>query len=89
MNFSSTIALTRELKQLEVPFLSTDDPWFLWLKYQISIYFQDCVKTIEVWLGLYEKSEKQKKFMWSQNYPEHKNHKNIVMEQAYKVFDFP
>ena len=48
MNVSSIIALTRELKQLEVPFLSNDDPWFLWLKYQISIYFQDCVKTIEI-----------------------------------------
>ena len=48
MNVSSTIALTRELKQLEVPFLSTDDPWFLWVKYQISIYFEDRIKTIEV-----------------------------------------
>ena len=48
MNVSSTIALTRELKQLEAPFLSTDDPWFLWVKYQISIYFEDRIKTIEV-----------------------------------------
>ena len=63
MNVSSTIALTRELKQLEAPFLSTDDPWFLWVKYQISIYFEDRIKTIEVLPGLYEKSEKQKTFM--------------------------
>ena len=39
MNVSSTTALTRELKPLEAPFLSTDDQWFLWLKHQILIYF--------------------------------------------------
>ena len=63
MNVSSTTALTRELKPLEAPFLSTDDPRFLWLKYQILIYFQDWLKTIEVRPGVYEKSEKQKMFM--------------------------
>ena len=37
-----------ELKPLEAPFLSTtDDRRFLWLKYQILIYFEDCLKTIE------------------------------------------
>ena len=63
MNVSSTTALTRELKPLEAPFLSTDDPRFLWLKYQILIYFQDWLKTIEVRPGVYEKSEKQKIFI--------------------------
>ena len=38
MNVSSTAALTRELNPLEAPFLPTDDPPFLWLKYQILIY---------------------------------------------------
>ena len=63
MNVSSTTALTRELKPLEAPFLSTDNPRFLWLKYQILIYFEDWLKTIEVRPGVYEKSEKQKMFM--------------------------
>ena len=49
-----------ELKPLEVPFLSTDDSWFLWQKYQILMYFEDCLKTIEVRPGVYEKSEKEK-----------------------------
>ena len=30
-----------ELKPPEAPFLTTDDPRFLWLKYQILIYFED------------------------------------------------
>ena len=30
-----------ELKPLEAPFLTTDDPRLLWLKYQILIYFED------------------------------------------------
>ena len=63
MNVSSTTALTRELNPLEAPFLSTDDPRFLWLKYQILIYFEDRLKTIEVRPGVYEKSEKQKMFI--------------------------
>ena len=63
MNVSSTTALTRELKPLEAPFLSTDNPRFLWLKYQILIYFEDWLKTIEVRPGVYEKSEKQKMFI--------------------------
>ena len=48
MNVSSTTALTRELNPLEAPFLPTDDPQFLWLKYQILMYFEDRLKTIEV-----------------------------------------
>ena len=52
-----------ELKPLEAPFSSTDDLSFLWLKYQILMYFEDCLKTIEVRPGLYEKSEKQKLFI--------------------------
>ena len=47
MNVSSKTVLTRELKPFEVAFLSTDDPRFLWLKYQILKYFQD-------WLPLYD-----------------------------------
>ena len=39
MNVSSTTAWTLELKSLEAPFLLTDNPLFLWLKYQILIYF--------------------------------------------------
>ena len=46
MNVSSTTTLTRELKPLEAPFLSTEDPRFLWLKYQILTYFGDCLKII-------------------------------------------
>ena len=63
MNVSSTTALTRELKQLQAPFLLTDDPRFLWLKYQILLYFEDWLKTIEVRPGVYEKSEKQRMFV--------------------------
>ena len=47
MNVSSTTALSRELKPLEAPFFSTGDPRFLWLKYQILIYFKDWLKTIK------------------------------------------
>ena len=37
-----------ELKPLEAPFLSTtDDLQFLWLKYQISVYLENRLKTIE------------------------------------------
>ena len=59
MNVSSTTDLTRELKPLEASFLPTDDPRFLWLKYQILSYFEDWLKTIEVT----KKSEKQKMFI--------------------------
>ena len=60
MNDSSSTA--RELKPLEAPFLPTDDPRILWLKYQILIYFE-ALKTTEVRQGVYEKSEKQKMFI--------------------------
>ena len=63
MNVSSTTVLTRELKLPEAPFLSTNDPRFLWLKYQILIYFEDWLKTIDVRPGVYKKSEKQKVFI--------------------------
>ena len=63
MNVSSTTALTRELKPLQAPFLLTDDPLFLWLKYQILLYFKDWLKTIEVRPVVYEKSEKQRMFV--------------------------
>ena len=46
MNVSSTTALTCELKPLEAPFLSNDDPRFLWLKYQILMCFENWLKTI-------------------------------------------
>ena len=32
-----------EFKPLEAPSLSTEDPWFLWLKYQILMCFEDCL----------------------------------------------
>ena len=57
MNVSSTTDLISELKPLEAPFLPTDDPWFLWLKYKILSYFEDWLKTNEVRPGVYEKSE--------------------------------
>ena len=44
MNVSSTTTWAPELKPLEAPFLSTGDPWFLWLKYQNLIYFEDWLK---------------------------------------------
>ena len=63
MNVNSTTALTRELKPLEAPFLSTSDPGFLWLKYQILINFGDWLKTIKVRSGVYKKAKKQKMFI--------------------------
>ena len=63
MNVSSTTALTHELKPLQALFFPTDDPRFLWQKCQILIYFENWLKTMEVQLGVYEKSEKQKMFI--------------------------
>ena len=57
---TATTDLTRELKPLEAPFLPTDNPRFLWLKYQMLIYFEDYLKAIEVRPGIYEKSVKKK-----------------------------
>ena len=54
--------LARELKPLEAPFLPTDDHRILWLKYQILIPLVG-LNRIEVRLGVYKKSEKQKMFM--------------------------
>ena len=59
MNVSSTTGLARELKPLDAPFLPTDDPRILWLRYQILKYSDDWLKTIEVRPGVYEKSEKK------------------------------
>ena len=88
MNVNITTALTRELNPLEAPFLATDDPRFLWLKYQILIYFEDWLKTIEVRPGVYKKSEKQKMFIQSLICKGHiKINVHTVIEQAYKVFD--
>ena len=56
-----------ELKPLEASFLSTDNPRFLLLKYQIFMYFEDCLKTTEVRPGVYKKSEEQEKFIFNQN----------------------
>ena len=63
MNVSITTVLTRDLKPLEVPFLPTDDPRFMWLKYQILIYFEVRLNTIDVRPGVYQKSVKQKIFI--------------------------
>ena len=57
MNVSSRATLTHEF---EVPFFSTDDPRFSWLKYQILKCFEDWLTTIEIRPGIYEKSENQK-----------------------------
>ena len=87
MKVSSQTALRHELKPLEAPFLPTDDPWFLWLKHQILIYFEDWLKTIKARPEVYKKSEKQKMFI-------HKSVKGVkinvhtVTEQAYKVFNY-
>ena len=48
-----------ELKPPEAPFLSTtDDPRFLWLKYEILMYFEDFLKTIE------KKSQRNNKYLY-------------------------
>ena len=60
VNVSSRTALTRELKLFEAPFLSTNDPRFSWLKYQILKYLEGWLTTIEVRPGVYEKPEKKK-----------------------------
>ena len=54
--------LTRKFK----PFLPTNDSRFLWLKYQVLLYFEVWLKTTEVRPGVCEKSEKQKMFISSQ-----------------------
>ena len=63
MNVSNTTILTRELKPLDAPFLPTDDTRFLWLKYQILIYFENCLNTIELRPGAYEKLKKKEMFI--------------------------
>ena len=63
MSVRSTTVLTRELNPLEAPFLPTDDPRFLWLKYQILMFFEDRLKNIEIRPEVHEKSEKQKMFL--------------------------
>ena len=63
VNVSCRTALTHELKPFEVPFLSTDDPRFSRLKYHILKPFEDCLTTIDVRPGVYEKSEKQNMFI--------------------------
>ena len=63
MNVSSKTALTRQLNPLEAPYLPTDDPRLLWLKYQILIYFEDGLKAVKVRPGVWQKSEKQKMFI--------------------------
>ena len=87
VNVSSRTALTRELKLFEAPFLSTNDPRFSWLKYQILKYLEGWLTTIEVRPGVYEKPEKK-------NLNNHKSIKDIkiivhtVTELPYKVLDY-
>ena len=50
------------MKRFAVPFLSTDDPRFSGLKYQILKYFDDWFTATEVGPRVYNKSEKQKMF---------------------------
>ena len=78
------------MKPLEALFLSTNDPWFSWLKYQILKYFRDWLKTIEVTPGVYEKSEKQNIFILSKFDKGPKNgctFYHYQLELACKVFD--
>ena len=63
MNVSSTTDLTRELKPLEAPFLPTDDPRFLWLKYQILLYFEDWLKSDSSTTRSIQKRREKKMFM--------------------------
>ena len=79
--------MRRASKPFEVPFLSTGDPRFLRLKYQIFKHFEDWLATIEIRAGLYE-SQRNKKCLY--------NHKSIkgtkitvhaVTELAHKIFD--
>ena len=65
MNVSSTTALACELKLFEAPFLSTDDPWFSWLKHEFLKNFEDWLTTIEMRPGVHER---QKMFISSQIY---------------------
>ena len=67
VNVSRTTALTRELKPFEAPFLSNDDPRFLWLKHQFLKYFEGWLTTIEVRTGIHEKYGKQKKLFITTN----------------------
>ena len=73
-----------ELKPLEAIFLSiTDDLQFLWLKYQISMYLENRLKTIE------KKLKKQKIFIFNQiSIKNIKINVHNVMEQVYKVFHY-
>ena len=87
MNVSSTTALTCELKPYEAPFLPTYDSLFLWLKYQILIYFEDWLKTAEVRPEVYKKSEK-KTICNDKSVKGIKIKVHIVIEQAYKNFDY-
>ena len=68
MSVSSTTVLRCELKPLEAPFLPADDPHFLWLTYQIFVYFEDCLKAIGV-RQEYMKSQRKKKCLY--------NHKSV------------
>ena len=88
MNVSSTSALTRALNPLESPFLPTDDPRLLWLKYQILIYSEDGLKTVKVRPPVYEKSEKQKILYHQKSVKGFKINVNTALNQAYKVFDY-
>ena len=88
MNVSSRTDLTRELNPLEAPFLPTDDPRFLWLKYQILIYIEDRLKTIEGRPGVYKKSENKKCLYNHKSVKGIKINVHTVIEQAYKVFDY-
>ena len=61
---------------------------FLWLKYQILIYFEDLLKTIEVRPRVYKNSDKQRCFYNYKCVKGIKINVRAVIEQAYKVFDY-
>ena len=53
MNVSSTTVLIRKLKPFDATFLSTDNAWFSWLKYQFLKSFEDWLTAIAVNPGVY------------------------------------
>ena len=53
MNVSSTTVLIRKLKPFDATFLSADNHWFSWLKYQFLKFFEDWLTRIAVKPGIY------------------------------------
>ena len=71
MNVSSTTALTRELKPLEAPFLSTDDPGFLSLNYKTFNIFLQSFRSCIISYVLAERFSQDllETYFWKQHPP--------------------